>query len=227
MATKRYKSQEKGFSLFEILIAMSVFAIVGIVASQLVSVSLQSGKASGQKTVAAALAQETMGAANAIILEKWHNIYQPPDGTGNETTDKGPSVTFYPTANSGSCGSVKWCLVAGEESLNINDLVYKRSLYIENVSRDGAGAIVNTGGTDDPSTQKITVTVSWENSASVTLGSISTSNYITRSRNTAASQTQWVSGGSAPTPGETGTYGTDFSSQTNIDLSAPDNIKLQ
>ncbi|KKT82406.1 MAG: hypothetical protein UW81_C0042G0007 [Candidatus Giovannonibacteria bacterium GW2011_GWC2_44_9] len=68
----KYKFHEKGFSLFEILIAIAVFATMGLAAAQLISVSLQADKAGGQKTVGAKLVSEEMEAVNAIATEQWN-----------------------------------------------------------------------------------------------------------------------------------------------------------
>ncbi len=202
--------RQEGFSLFEVLVAISVFAVVGVAVTQMISVSLDANKLSGRKSVGVALAQETMEAVNAIILEKWNNLYLKNKGSANK---------YYPANTAGSCGTVTWCLVSGTQSLALNDLTYKRDIYIENVSRNGSGDIVNSGGTDDPSTQKIIVTVSWEDSAGNQLGSVSMSNYITRSRNAAASQTDW-GGAATPTTGENGTFGTNYASkESTVDIS--------
>src|SRR3989344_1668328 len=210
---------EKGFSLFEVLIAISVFAVVSVVASQMIGASLEMNKTSGRKTVAVGFAREAMEATQAIITEKWHNIYN---------VSKGSSNKYYPANTVVACGAAKWCLVAGEETVTANDLTYKRYLYIENVARNTSGNIVASGGTDDPSTQKITVVVLWQDSASTELGSVTINNYFPRSRNAVASQTSWVSGGSSPTAGENGGFNTGFSSQDgNIDTtSIPGSLKL-
>lgn len=210
---------DEGFSLFEILIAISVFAVVSVVASQMIGASLGISTTSGRKTVAVGFAREAIEATQAIVTEKWHNIYN---------LNKGSSNKYYPTNTVAACGAAKWCLVAGEETITANDLTYKRYLYIENIARNTSGNIVSSGGADDPSTQKITIVVSWHDSAGAELGSVTMSDYFTRARNAVASQTSWTSGGSAPGSGETGNFGSGFSSQDgNIDTSSiPGSIKL-
>ena len=199
---------EKGFSLFEILIAIAVFSVVGVSVSQLIGVALQADKTAGQKTVAVNLAQETMSAVNALAGEQWNNIY-------------GLSGNRYPANTAASCGSVKWCVQSGIESLPpIDGLTYKRSFTVSNVSR-ASGTIENTynSANDDPSTQEVTVTVSWEDATANQLGSVSLNNYFTRARNTAASQTDW-SGVVAPTAGENGGFGTNYGAVSNITTTA-------
>lgn len=207
------RTPQDGFSLFEVLIAISVFAVIGVVAAQLIGVSLQSNTTSGQKTVALQLTQETAEALDTLAGESWQNIYGLSKGSANH----------YYTAVSGS----KWATSTGDELLTINNGPYTRYFYIENVSRDSGGAIVLSGGNNDPSTQKATVVASWQNSAGLDLGAATTTKYLMRARNTAATQASWINGGSSPTSGETGDFGTNFSAQSNIDLSNSAVIKLQ
>ncbi len=205
----RFLFHERGFSLFEILIAIGVFAVVGVSVSQLIGVALQSDKTAGQKTVAVNLAQETASAVNAIAAEQWNNLY-------------GLSGNRYPANTVAACGSVKWCVQSGIESLPpIDGLTYKRSFTVSNVSR-ASGVIENTynSANDDPSTQKIVVTITWENSTGLQLGSISFTHFITRSRNAVATQTDWTyQVSTAPTSGENGSFGTDFTSMDETTMS--------
>lgn len=212
----RFTLYEKGFSLFEILIAIAVFAVVGMAATQIITVSFMTDRAGGMRTVATELAQEAIDAAESAATEKWQNIYG---------TSKGEANTYRPSHAAADCGSVKWCLVSGQDSISANNVTYTRYLYIENVSRNGAGDIVASGGTDDPSTQKATAVAAWSDGSATATTTLS--RYFSRGRNAAAAQTQWVSGGTAPGSGETGTFGTDFAAQSNADItSVPGSLKL-
>lgn len=192
------KGGEKGFSLFEVLIAISVFAVIGVAATQLIGISLESDKTSAQKTIALQLAQEESEAVDSLATESWQNIY----GLSKSSTN------HYYTAISGS----KWATSTGDESLTLNTTPYKRYFYVDNVSRDSGGAITTSGGNNDPSTQKITAVASWQNSGGIDIGAATTTKYILRARNTAATQTGWDNGGggSAPGSGEAGNFGTNF-----------------
>lgn len=217
------RTTESGFSLFEILIAIAVFSVVGVSVAQIIGVALQSDKTAGQKTVALESAQETMSAVNAIAAEQWNNIYGLPKGAGN---------LFYPANTAASCGSVKWCVKSGTATTTIDGLDYVRWFYVDNVSRTGTttDAVYNSPD-DDPSTQKVTVTVTWQaTDTGNQWGSVSISNYFTRSRNTAATQSQWSTSGQAanPTNGETADFnGSYFTDDGHIDTTSPGNpIKL-
>ncbi|MBI1755116.1 prepilin-type N-terminal cleavage/methylation domain-containing protein [Candidatus Azambacteria bacterium] len=204
-AIKIHKDKDGGFSLFEVLIAISVFAVIGAIAAQLIGISLQSEKTSAQKTVALQLAQEESEAVDSLAAEYWQNIYG---------LSKGPANKYYAVI-SGS----KWATSTSEETVTINNDSYKRHFYVENVSRDSGGAITTSGGNDDPSTQKVTVAVKWF-SGGLEINTATTTKYIMRARNTAASQTQWYNGGgTGPGTGETGTFGTNFTASSSIDFS--------
>lgn len=205
---------EKGFSLFEVLIAISVFAVIGVLAAQLIGISLQSEEISGNKTIAFGLTQETAEAVDAIAKERWQGIYGLTKG----------SATHYYTSLSGS----KWATSTGDEVLTLNDVPYRRYFFVENVSRNGSGDIVDSGGNDDPSTQKVTIVASWENSGGVTIGTATTTKYLMRARNTSATQTDWASsGGTAPGTGEDQNFNTSISASENINFSVSGEIRIQ
>lgn len=66
---------------------------------------------------------------------------------------------------------------------------YQKYFYVENVERDGSGTIVASGGTDDPSTQKIISNVEWGEGRSASLVA-----YVTRNRNEVFEQSDWSGG---------------------------------
>src|SRR5581483_10297635 len=75
-----------------------------------------------------------------------------------------------------------WSLASGTETIN----GYTRSIVISDVFRDATGKIVTTGGTLDPSTKKIVVTLSWTKPYS---DSASSTFYIARTSNALWTQT--------------------------------------
>ena len=100
---------------------------------------------------------------------------------------------------------------------------YTRSLYIENVSRDlSVNRLIESvydSARNDPSTQKITVSVSWPNGDTVT-----GSEYVTRWRGKGCVQTDWTTGGGATSPCPADTYDTKDDS---VDTSISGELKLQ
>ena len=201
----------EGFSLFEVLIAISVFAVIGVVAAQLIGISLQSNATSGQKTVALQLTQVTAEALDSLAAESWQNIYGLSKGSANH---------YYATV-SGS----KWATSTDDELLTINSTPYKRYFYIENVSRDSGGTIVASGGNNDPSTQKATAVASWQNNGGLDIGAATTTKYLMRARNTAATQTDW-NGSTPPSSGENGVFGNNFTSQDGNIATAAGSLQL-
>lgn len=91
-----------------------------------------------------------------------------------------------------------------------NSSAITRSFYVENVNRDGSGYITTGAGTDDPSTQKITVSYQVGSNPASTLSA-----YLTRSRNRIFLQDEW--GGGAGFDGPYTTSTTKFSTSTSID----------
>jgi hypothetical protein len=202
----------QGQLLLEILIAVGVAAVVLSVVSQLVLVSLNSNKATVESTIAENLAQGEFKAVGAIAFSKWQNLYN---------LTKATSSHYFATSTAGA-----WATSTGNETISINGLSFTRYFTISNVCRDDATrAIITTigvppctaGNSDDPSTQKITVTVSWSG------GTIVRSDHLTRWRNQTCVQTSWNSTGSGTTTCPTTTY----ESKTDIDTSVPGSIKLQ
>lgn len=61
--------------------------------------------------------------------------------------------TYHPVVNNG-----KWTLVANNETTSDG---FVRSIVISDAQRNSSGNIVTSGGTVDPSTKKVTSTVSW------------------------------------------------------------------
>ncbi len=143
-----------GQSLVEILIVIGLMAILipalftGLYASR-------EGKAQdAQRSEALAYLKETVEAIRTFRENGWSNF----SGNG----------TFHPQVSGTS-----WTLVAGPESIN----GFTRSVVINDVNRDSSGSIVTTGGTFDPSTKKVVVTVSW---GSLSSSQVSETLYLTR-----------------------------------------------
>jgi hypothetical protein len=84
----------------------------------------------------------------------------------------------------------------GTESISVGTTTYTRYFYVDEVIRDAGDVLVTSGGTNDPSTKKVTVIYRWPQSATNTL-----TTYITRARtNYVFSQTDWFGGPGQDTP---------------------------
>jgi len=196
LQNSKFKAQnftrKRGALLLELLIAISILAVVLSVGTQAVFVSMQSGKTSAESDVAIGLANEALEAVRGTAEEKWQNIYS--------LAGKG-STHYYPVQSSG-----KWTLVAGDEAIALNTASYTRYVTIQNVCRDttvGSRSItgltdtngtlttcVTSGGTHDPSTQQGVATVSWQGTGSPVV----VSSYFFRWRNKVCNQADWSGG---------------------------------
>lgn len=206
---------QRGQLLLEVLISISAAAVVVALGAQMVYVSLQSNKTSGEKNVGLGLVEETFEAVRNVATERWQSIF----------TDLSENTNYYPEKPAG-----KWIIHTpppNTENVTINTLTYTRSFTVQNVCRNSAGAITGitdtngettlcagSGGTHDPSTQKINVTVSWPNADALT-----SSEYITRWRNDVCVQTSWS------TQGSTGVHScnppdTTYDTSTNLNTGA-------
>lgn len=210
MNNKKYKP---GSLLLEILVVIGVVAIVIPVVAQIVVTSLNANKWTVENRIATGLADETIKAVENVSFEKWQNIYSKLKGATNH---------YYPLKNGGA-----WSIAIGDESLTVNNLNYVRYFTISNVCRDDISKIIITsagippctaGNSDDPSTQKITVTVNWTN------GTLSKDYYLTRWRNQVCHQTSWSGTGAGPVSCPS----TLYESATDIDTTdTPGSLKLQ
>jgi len=227
-------NNQKGQMLIEILLAVLIAAIVIGAASSLGYVGLKSGQSSGAKSAAVALAQEGLEAMQAIAESDWHNVYLPPDGSGN-SGDKGETHPYYIYKDGTS-----WAVSSdiAKRDIIINGNTYARVIYIYNVNRQKAGndrkicsekEIAESAAgclagdyTDDPSTQKIVAAVSRAGEADV-----SVSEYLTRWKNSVSVQSDWSGG--AGQAGPVATPNTRYDSDDgNIDTSSPGgSIKLK
>jgi prepilin-type N-terminal cleavage/methylation domain-containing protein len=137
---KKSLKKLKGFSLIELIVAIGVFSIL---ASGVVYVFVTSYKnffGVGDKQVMVQFAQEGMEAARSIRDNGWQTIVENADGDpmGVQKTN---GVWQFSGVNN-----------------TLGDLA--RVIVISAVERNSTGSIVDSGGTDDPDTKKVTVTVS-------------------------------------------------------------------
>jgi len=181
MKIKKIKTN-KGALLFELLIVISLIALVVSFSASAIYLSMRSNKATGDKDTATSLATEALEAARSVADEDWQNIYSLTKGVGH----------YYP-----SISSNKWILTSGDEIINLNNVSYTRYITIDNVSRHATTRDIEVnyvGANDDPSTQKVTVFVSFTGGDTVSI-----SEYFSRWKNKICGQAGWVTGGSGNT----------------------------
>lgn len=188
----------------EILLAILVAVIVIGAASNLILLSLKGGQNSGTKNVAISLAKEGLEAIESIRDSSWHNIYLPPSGiAGNPKED----LADYYISKSGS----SWVLSdnPADGNISINGITYARKIRIYNVKRQNGGNrdIDETGGIDDPSTQRIKVTVSYPEGRDIVLNE-----YVTRWKNEVFIQPSWQGGSGVAGPLPASTPATQYNS---------------
>lgn len=222
------KTHQKGQSLIEILIAVTVAGLLVGGAAALISVVLQSGTQSRYYQAASGLAQELMDRVTVFAEARWYcstTTCPLADGTptGIYNLNKAPVPQKYRLDPSGPS------FVSNKNvetvTLNTSD-TYTRYFYVENVSRDGSGNIEpNYEPTrEDPSTQKITVKVEWP--AVAPTQNVSVVKYLTRSRNAVFRQTDW-SGGKGQCSGYVDQANSQFCDSTGLDsTSKAGEIKL-
>ena len=135
--------------------AILVVFISGLVLSQKIFIT-QSSMAI-ERAQAALIAEEGIEIVKHFRDESWDAFYGP-----------GSNGTY------GFAWDTNWATTSSAEVI---DDKFFRSFSVEDVSRDGSFNIVTSGGTVDPNTKKITVTVEWSRSGATTTKTMAT--YIT------------------------------------------------
>lgn len=207
----------KGQSLVELLIALALSVMVIGGALRLMVFLTRSGAYDPVAQTGALLAIDLMSSATAAAAGSWPAI-------ASLTI-----ATHYYLEAGGGGFTVKQ--PPGDETKIVNGISYVRYFTVSSVLRDGSDAIA-TVGTDDPSTKKITVVVSWVYGGKPYNHTIE--KYVVRTRNEVSRQTDWV-GGPACLPGTDPQIGVQAvnnrfctSTLTGVDYtSKPGSIKIQ
>lgn len=131
--------------MLEVLIAC---AIISVTTFALISASVQGIQLSDRalkQTQASILLEEGAEVVKIIRDNSWTTI-------SNLTLE----TNYYLTFNT---GSNTWSL--GTTPTSAIDSTFTRTVVFSSVGRDGSDDIILSGGTIDPRTKKVTVTVSW------------------------------------------------------------------
>lgn len=139
--------RNSGQSLVELIIVMALLSILVPVIMGAIIVSKNGEAQRINRGEASAFAREAAESVRVIRENSWDSV--------------ATAGTYHPVISNSS-----WALAVGPETVN----GLTRSIVISDVYRDVAGAIVTSGGSLDPSTKKVVVTVSWllPNPSSVT-----------------------------------------------------------
>lgn len=211
-----------GQSLLEIIIALAVGTILIGAAVVAVTSALKSNVDIRTTQVANSLSQEYIDILQTMAESNWQSIYG--------VAGKGSNSQFYLSPS-----STTYVINTGNTTTIAEGRIFTRYLSVENAGRDscGIGNIStnptsscsagpgSSGVTDDPSTQKITVTVSWGTNYTVTKVQ-----YLTRYKNKSLIQSDW-SGGSGQS-GPITSPNNRFYQSDNVDYTfLPGAIKIQ
>jgi Tfp pilus assembly protein PilV len=184
------RSHISGQSLIEALVALMVGVIMIGGVSTVLILSVRSSADADQFNSASRLASQELDNVRVFAEADWNAIYLATKYVSPENTNP----HYLSVVNVG--GKTSFAINNGTTAITVDSVEYTKSFYIENVQRDEDDNVVASGGTDDPSTQKITVNVTWLDGQS-----LSVVGYLVRSRNVSALFSSWGAG-----PGLEGPY---------------------
>ena len=168
-------TRRAGQSLMEVLIGVAIGSLI-IIAAVTVIASVLKGSADVQRVQAgAALGKELAEQVRVWAENDWHNVSNLATSSLNH---------YYLVALSSP-----FVVAAGDEMILVATTTYTRYFYVDDVSRDAGGAILASGGSNDPSTKKISVVYQWPRSSTNAILF-----YVTRSRSAILRQTDWSGG---------------------------------
>lgn len=182
---KKINRKQKGSLLLELLISMSILIVVILVGTNAVFLSMKSSEASRERDVVTTLANESLEVVQAVAEEDWQNIYSLVKN----------SQRYYPTLSGN-----RWILTTAveNETLVFNGKNYTRYVIISNTSRDNETRNIQdvyNSSFDDPSTQKVSVTVTSPEGYTITAY-----RYFFQWKNKICNQIGWVTPGSGNVP---------------------------
>ncbi len=205
---RKDKPFKKSQALLELLLAIFIFAIVAASLTKAIGSILFANQNLREVSDASLLLAETQEQIKVISDQDWHSLYN---------LTKGPcadSSCHYHIVKNGN----QWQVQSGEETVNLGGQTYTRYFVVYNVQRDGSGNIVESGGNDDPLTQKVVVFVKKGNFLKTN------TKYISRCHYDVFPQRDW-SGGSAGDVVVSGSTN-KFATSSNINYSSSGVIML-
>jgi len=175
--TMNIKKLERGQILLEVLVSITLSGVFIIATTLAFSSLLFLNYNNRNMETAINLGNDLMDSVVAVADADWHNIY---------SLTKASSTHYY--INNATS---PFLISSGEEVVSVGGISFTRYFYVDNVTRNSNGYIASTSGVvDDPSTQKITMVVTWPRATA----GISFSKYVTRYKNSVFVQTDWSGG---------------------------------
>ncbi len=157
-------TKQAGQTIVEVMVAIAIAAVILPALATAIVASREGRAQEAERTQATALARQANEAVRSVREKGWSNI--------SALTAGSP---YHPTTAANA-----WSLTSGAETIGN----FTRQVVASDVQRNtSTGAIVTSGGLVDPSTRKVTVTVSWSNPVS---GSVVLENYYQRFMGNAA-----------------------------------------
>jgi type II secretory pathway component PulJ len=212
----RVSSSRRGQSLLEVIVGLSIGAILIGAGAFAVSSMLQANFTLQKSQSASALNQELMDQVRAFAGADWQNL---------AALSKSSTTPRFLVAT----GSIL-VVSNGTEDLTSNNNAFTRFFTVEDACREvGAqGALTGTvpcagGSVTDPSAQYVAVYTRWQSAGNT--GEVKSSEYLTRWNNVVFHQSDW-SGGA----GETGVLvepGNRFATSTNVDVTSTGTLRVR
>ncbi len=131
-------SIKHGFGIIEILVALGLFGVVGLTGLSMILHSFTVSRLGEEQTIASNISLDGLEIVKLLRNQNWSNLVSGTYGLKNL--------------------SGVWSFSSTPESWNR----YTRTITIEDAHRDGSGNLVNSGGTVDSNTKKVTATTTWD-----------------------------------------------------------------
>ncbi|MBI2610233.1 hypothetical protein HYW53_03650 [Candidatus Giovannonibacteria bacterium] len=144
---KMMKKNASGFGLIEVVIAASILSATVFSLLAVFIISNRLSMEASDRIRANFLAEEGIEAMRFLRDKSW--------GANFESLT--PGTDYYLSFDAGT--SV-WSIVTADPGLI--DGLFRRKVNVQSVSRDSNADIVTSGGTVDPETKKITVSIYWQ-----------------------------------------------------------------
>ncbi len=194
------KLTTSGQSLIEILVGIGVGVIIigGVAAT--IALTLRSNVQNKNNQIATSLAQEVVSEVSDFAGANWHNLDNLSTGLQYHLATSGPNFSAQ----------------SGIETFTVEGKVFTRYFVYNNVSRDAATDNIESSynsANNDPSTKKLTVTVSWPEGPDT--ASVALNKFLTRSKSLVFRQTDWS--GAAGQVGPITSINNRYASTSNLD----------